>query len=128
MTNNTTNATPAAPIDQRPTCCECGSHNVETMVWATTRADGAMVIVDGDSPHGDAINNWCHDCQEHTDLEYQQTTPADNARRREAEAAREAAPELLAAFRWAIDQIDDDLDPDHQAALSAARELLDRLA
>lgn len=32
-----------------------------------------------------------------------------------------AAPDLLAALRWALDQIEDDLDPDHQAALTAAR-------
>lgn len=31
-----------------------------------------------------------------------------------------AAPELLAALRWALDQIEDDLDPEHQAALNAA--------
>jgi hypothetical protein len=32
-----------------------------------------------------------------------------------------AAPELLDALRWALDQIDDDLDLDHQAAMNAAR-------
>ena len=32
-----------------------------------------------------------------------------------------AAPELLAALRWALDQIEDDLDFDHQAALEAAK-------
>ena len=32
-----------------------------------------------------------------------------------------AAPELLAALQWAIDQVEDDLDLDHQAALKAAR-------
>jgi hypothetical protein len=31
------------------------------------------------------------------------------------------APELLDALRWALDQIDDDLDLDHQAAMNAAR-------
>jgi hypothetical protein len=31
-----------------------------------------------------------------------------------------AAPELLEALKWALDQINDDLDPDHQAALEAA--------
>jgi hypothetical protein len=30
------------------------------------------------------------------------------------------APELLSALQWALDQIEDDLDPDHQAALEAA--------
>jgi hypothetical protein len=32
--------------------------------------------------------------------------------------------DLRAALAWALDQIDDDLDPDHQAALAAARALL----
>ncbi len=32
-----------------------------------------------------------------------------------------AAPELLSALQWAIDQIEDSLDPDHQAALAAAQ-------
>jgi hypothetical protein len=31
-----------------------------------------------------------------------------------------AAPELLAALEWALRQIEDDLDPDHQAALEQA--------
>ena len=32
-----------------------------------------------------------------------------------------AAPDLLEALQWAIEQIEDDLDPDHQAAIVAAR-------
>ncbi len=32
-----------------------------------------------------------------------------------------AAPELLEALQWALSQIEDDLSPDHQAALDAAR-------
>jgi hypothetical protein len=32
-----------------------------------------------------------------------------------------AAPELLAALKWALDQIDDDLDHDHQEAFRMAR-------
>jgi hypothetical protein len=31
-----------------------------------------------------------------------------------------AAPDLLAALQWALRQIEDDLDPDHQAALEQA--------
>jgi len=31
------------------------------------------------------------------------------------------APELLEALEWALEQIDDDFDPDHQEALKAAR-------
>ena len=37
-----------------------------------------------------------------------------------------AAPDLLEALEWALDQIDDDLDPDHQAALKAAHNALKR--
>ena len=37
----------------------------------------------------------------------------------------EAIGELVDALRWALDQIDDDPDPDHIAALTAARELVD---
>jgi hypothetical protein len=40
-------------------------------------------------------------------------------------AARDALPELLEALRWALDQIEDEIDPDHQAALSAARAMVD---
>ena len=35
------------------------------------------------------------------------------------------APDLLVALAWALDQIEDDLDPDHQAALAHARSLLE---
>jgi len=41
------------------------------------------------------------------------------------DAARDALPELLEALRWALDQIEDEIDPDHQAALSAARAMVD---
>jgi len=37
-----------------------------------------------------------------------------------------AAPTLLSALEWALTQIDDDLDPDHQAALNAARAMVSR--
>jgi hypothetical protein len=30
------------------------------------------------------------------------------------------APELLESLKWALEQIADDLDPDHQAAFDAA--------
>lgn len=33
--------------------------------------------------------------------------------------------QLRDALRWALDQIEDDLDPDHQAALEAARNLVE---
>lgn len=35
-----------------------------------------------------------------------------------------AAPDLLEALRWALDQLDDDLNPDHAAALAAAHAAL----
>lgn len=35
------------------------------------------------------------------------------------------APELRAALAWALDQIEDSLDLDHQAALAGARALLE---
>jgi hypothetical protein len=35
------------------------------------------------------------------------------------------APDLRDALAWALDQIEDDLDPDHQAALANARSLLE---
>ena len=38
-----------------------------------------------------------------------------------------AAPELAAALRWALDQLDDDLDLDHRRALADARALLARV-
>ena len=38
----------------------------------------------------------------------------------------EVAPDLLAALRWALSQIEDSLDPDHQAALESARAAIAR--
>ena len=35
-----------------------------------------------------------------------------------------AAPDLLEALDWALRQIEDDLDPDHQAAFDAAHSTL----
>lgn len=37
-----------------------------------------------------------------------------------------AAPDLLAALQWALSQIEDSLDPDHQAALESARAAIAR--
>lgn len=37
-----------------------------------------------------------------------------------------AAPDLLAALQWALSQIEDSLDPDHQAALESARAVVAR--
>jgi len=33
-------------------------------------------------------------------------------------------PDLVSALRWALSQIEDDMDPDHRAALTAARKVL----
>jgi len=124
---NATTTTTAT--DQRPTCCECGSHNVETTAWIEYDADGVASIVDGEGPDGDETGNWCHDCQEHLDLDYQQTTPADNERRRKAEAAREAAPELLAALKALVRTGSISAGPVcNSRAMIAAKDLLDRLA
>jgi hypothetical protein len=38
----------------------------------------------------------------------------------------ENAKQLTVALRWALDQIEDDLDPEHQVALADARALLER--
>jgi hypothetical protein len=38
---------------------------------------------------------------------------------------KELIAELRAALAWALEQIEDDLDPDHQAALAGAWELLE---
>ena len=35
-------------------------------------------------------------------------------------------PDLVGALRWALSQIEDDLDPDHRAALTGARKVLDK--
>lgn len=43
------------------------------------------------------------------------------------EAARAQArllPDLVGALRWALSQIEDDMDPDHRAALAAAHKVL----
>lgn len=43
------------------------------------------------------------------------------------EAARAQArllPELVGALRWSLSQIEDDMDPDHRAALTAAHKVL----
>lgn len=42
----------------------------------------------------------------------------------ERNKAEERCAELSVALRWALDQIEDDLDPDHQAALAHARALI----
>jgi hypothetical protein len=115
-----------APTDQRPVCTQCGGRNVETTAWIETREDGTYIVVNSEGPITDETGNWCHDCDAHTDLEYPRLTPADDARRAAAATARARGPELLDALRWALDQIENDLDPEHQAAIGAARELVAR--
>ena len=46
----------------------------------------------------------------------------------QAVALIEAAPDLLAALQWALSQIEDSLDPDHQAALESARAIARAIA
>lgn len=119
--------TPATPTDQRPVCTNCGGRNVETNAWIEYREDGTAAVVNSEGPIGDSTGNYCHDCDGHWPIEFPETTPADDARRQAAGAAREAGPELLIALRWLLDQAEDDLDPDHQLALNAARLLVSRL-
>lgn len=126
MTHTTTTKT-----DQRPTCCDCGSRNVETTAWIDYDADGVAHIVDGEGPHADETGNWCHDCQEHVYLNYPDTTPDDDARRQAAAAARDAGAELVAVLRRLRSCPDlhlDDLEPETIAAIEAADEMLSRCA
>lgn len=133
----TTQTTPATYTDQRPTCSRCGSHNVETTAWVQYRPDGTAAVVNSEGPFGDHYGNWCHDCQEHLDLDHPDTTPADDARRQEADAAREAGPELLdlvadlsrslRSFRDYHREAGPWSDSD-AAALEAADEMLSRCA
>lgn len=46
---------------------------------------------------------------------------------RQRNVYRDTLAEMRDALVWALDQIEDDLDPDHQAALAAARELVARV-
>jgi hypothetical protein len=116
--------------DQRPTCCECGSHNVETTAWIDYDADGVASIVDGEGPHGDETGNWCHDCQEHVYLDFPTTTPADDGRRQAANAARNNGPELLAALAALVRVATVNWGPlgNDAGTLARACELVDRLA
>lgn len=41
-----------------------------------------------------------------------------------AQAQARLLPDLVDALRWALSQIEDDLDPDHRAALTTARGVL----
>jgi len=126
----TTTTTTAGTIDQRPTCSACGGHNVETTAWIDYDADGIAHVVDGEGPHGDELGNWCHSCQEHVDLDYPTTTPADDARRQAAYAAREYAGDMLqllrtlTAGRWHESR---ELADEYGRAMAAARDLVARL-
>ena len=129
---NATTTTTTTTTDQRPTCCECGSHNVETTAWIEYDAEGVARIVDGEGPDGDETGNWCHDCQEHVYLDFPTTTPADDARRQSANAAREHAGEMLEMLTAIVAPSLGNHSPDHHAAcgsaMARARELLARLA
>lgn len=123
--------TPATPTDQRPTCSVCGGHAVETTAWIEYRDDGTADIVPGEGPHGDHLGNWCHDCQEHTDLDYPETTPADDARRQAADAARANGPALVVVLdrlRHCPGLNLDGLDDETVAAIEAADEMLSTCA
>ena len=129
MSKTTHNTT----TDQRPTCCECGGHNVETTAWIEYTADGIEHVVNTEGPIGDESGNWCHDCDAHVDLDYPATTPADDARRQAANAARQHAGEMLDLLR-ALTTGDagetlETFDPAvHAATVARARELIHLLA
>lgn len=48
--------------------------------------------------------------------------------RPETPAQPNLVPELLKALRWALEQIEDSLDPDHKATLASARALVAKAA
>lgn len=85
--------------DCRPTCSKCGGTNVETTSWIEYREDGSERVVNGEGPFGTEEGNWCHDCQEHLDLDYPKTTKSQDRDRQLNDAARERGPELLDALR-----------------------------
>lgn len=87
--------TTTTTTDQRPTCSVCHGHDVETTAWVSYTADGVAHVVDGEGPGSTELGNWCHDCQEHVYLDYPTTTPADDAARQAANAARDHAGELV---------------------------------
>jgi len=119
--------TPAIITDQRPTCPNCGGHHVEDTAWITYRPDGTAEIVNGEGPHGDELGTWCHDCQEHAGLMFPETTPADDARRQAANAAREAGPELAAALAIAVRVLrDHNLDETLAGEFEILTDALDR--
>ena len=127
--NTTTPALPPACADQRPVCTNCGGHNVETNAWIEYRPDGTAEIVNTEGPIGDATGNWCHDCDDHHPIEFPETTPADDARRQEAAAARANGPELLAALRALVRVGSVAAGPvANSRAMLQAKYLLDRLA
>lgn len=118
-----------APTDQRPVCTKCGGHNVETNAWIEYRPDGTAEVVNTEGPIEDSTGNWCHDCDGHWPIEFPETTPADDARRQEAAAARANGPELLAALRALVRLAKISDGPLRGSrALLQARDLLDRLA
>ena len=84
--------------DCRPTCSKCGGTSVETTAWIEYREDGSERVVNGEGPFGNEEGNWCHDCQEHLDLDYPNTTKSQDRDRQLNNAAREHGPELLDAL------------------------------
>jgi hypothetical protein len=120
MTATTTTTDADTDTDQRPTCSACGSHNVETTAWIDYTADGVAHVVSGEGPHGDELGNWCHDCDDHVDLHYPTTTPADDARRQAVNAARQHAEEMLELLRAIVRPMNRPSTPDDCAACGSA--------
>ena len=55
------------PVDlEIPMLCEeCGSSDVETLAWVRPNENNKFVDYLGIDDNG---NNWCHHCEEHTDI------------------------------------------------------------
>jgi hypothetical protein len=79
---------------------------VEDTAWIAYREDGSAYVVNGEGPlDGSEGSTWCHDCEEHHDLDYPDVgggLESDAARyrqRQQNDAARDRGPELLDALR-----------------------------
>lgn len=92
---NTKTMKPAYPL---PCCAACGSTNIETTAWIDYRPDGTDRVVNTEVPFSGNEGNYCHDCDDHVDLDYPNTTPAQDRDRQQNNAAREHGPELLDAL------------------------------
>jgi len=47
-------------------CAKCGGTNIETKMWVDPNDCKALDL----TSDGDPEDNWCRDCEEHTDFNY----------------------------------------------------------